>query len=118
MQGVPKNQELEAICGDVSFVGGGHCYSEGDELLIPYYFRRNINLMLVQIQFFSPCYCIPTETTWCVQRAPYIHPLQIQKVESLGKHKHIPNLKVVNSLCWKIVKESTFDRKGFHFYPV
>lgn len=70
LQGVAKNQEPEAICGGVSFVRGGHYYSEGDELLIPCYFRRNINPMLVQTQFFLSLFCTPTETMWCVQRAP------------------------------------------------
>lgn len=70
------------------------------------------------LESFSACYCVPTETTWCVQRAPYIHPLHIQKVERLGKYKSILNLKVANSLHWKTVKQSTDHRKEHHSYPV
>lgn len=56
---------------------GGHYYSEGDELLMSCYFRRNINPMLVLLLRLCDV---------CREHLK-IHPLQIQKVEGLGIYK-------------------------------
>lgn len=68
------------------------------------YFRRNINPMLVLLlRLCGMC-----------REHLKIHPLQIQKVEGLGIYKKKPNLRAINSLCWKTVKWCAFDRKECH----
>lgn len=86
LQSVPKKQKLEGICSDVSFVWGGHYNSEVNELWISSYLKRTIHLMLVQIHSNFPLPVIAFLLgLQCVRRAPYIYPLQIQKIEKLGK---------------------------------